>query len=83
MGILGLTHDEQGAALEKFPVTIKVAIGEAPDPDVEDSQPTRSFSFSLQEKGHAWWIGVLGAVVGNCGGVRRETDEIRRDLSPR
>jgi hypothetical protein len=30
MGILGLTHDENGAALEKLPVTIKVAIGEGP-----------------------------------------------------
>ena len=28
MGILGLTHDENGTALEKLPVTIKVAIGE-------------------------------------------------------
>jgi len=27
MGILGLTHDENGEALEKLPVTIKVAIG--------------------------------------------------------
>jgi single-stranded DNA-binding protein len=27
MGILGLTHDENGSALEKLPVTIKVAIG--------------------------------------------------------
>ncbi len=32
MGILGLTHDENGAALEKLPVTIKVAIGEGPEP---------------------------------------------------
>jgi len=28
MGILGLTHDEKGVALEKLPVAIKVAIGE-------------------------------------------------------
>jgi hypothetical protein len=27
MGILGLTYDENGSALEKLPVTIKVAIG--------------------------------------------------------
>jgi hypothetical protein len=32
MGILGLTHNENGAALEKLPVTIKVAIGEGPEP---------------------------------------------------
>ena len=30
MGVLGLTHDENGAALEKLPVTIKVAVGEGP-----------------------------------------------------
>ncbi len=33
MGILGLTHDENGVALEKLPVTMKVAIGEGPDPE--------------------------------------------------
>ncbi len=32
MGILGLTHDENGTALEKLPVTMKVAIGEGPEP---------------------------------------------------
>ena len=31
MGILGLTHDENGAALEKLPLTTKVAIGEGLD----------------------------------------------------
>ena len=59
MGILGLTHDEQGAALEKFPVTIKVAIGEAPDPDVEDSHPRALFHFLFKRKvmrgGSVYW----------------------------
>jgi hypothetical protein len=50
MGILGLTHDEHGTALEKFPVAIKVAIGEAPDPDVEDSSPRALFHFLFKRK---------------------------------
>jgi len=59
MGILGLTHDEHGAALEKFPVAIKVAIGEAPDPDVEDSNPRALFHFLFKRKvmrgGSVYW----------------------------
>ncbi|HEV3481739.1 MAG TPA: hypothetical protein VGR97_05350 [Candidatus Acidoferrales bacterium] len=50
MGILGLTHDERGAALEKFPVAIKVAIGEGPDPDIEDSSPRALFHFGFKRK---------------------------------
>jgi hypothetical protein len=59
MGILGLTHDEHGAALEKLPVTIKVAIGEGPDPDVENSNPRALFHFVFKRKvmrgGSVYW----------------------------
>jgi hypothetical protein len=59
MGILGLTHDEHGTALEKFPVAIKVAIGEGPDPDVEDSGPRALFHFVFKKKvmrgGSVYW----------------------------
>ncbi|MGA9883482.1 MAG: hypothetical protein WBQ34_07175 [Candidatus Acidiferrales bacterium] len=50
MGILGLTHDEHGAALEKLPVAIKVAIGEGPDPDDENSDPRALFHFVFKRK---------------------------------
>jgi Recombination directionality factor-like len=50
MAILGLTHDENGAALEKLPVTIKVAIGEGPDPDDESSNPRALFHFVFKRK---------------------------------
>jgi hypothetical protein len=59
MGILGLTHNEHGAALEKFPVAIKVAIGEGPDPDIEDSSPRALFHFAFKRKvmraGSVYW----------------------------
>ena len=50
MGILGLTHDENGAALEKLPVTIKVAIGEGPEPGNGNSQPRRLDHFIFKRK---------------------------------
>jgi len=50
MGILGLTHDENGEALEKLPVTIKVAIGEGPTPDDETSSPRALFHFVFKRK---------------------------------
>jgi recombination directionality factor gp3-like protein len=50
MGILGLTHDENGVALEKLPVTIKVAIGEGPDPGIENSHPRRLDHFVFKRK---------------------------------
>lgn len=50
MGILGLTHDENGAALEKLPVTIKVAIGEGPEPGNGNSQPRRLDHFVFKRK---------------------------------
>lgn len=50
MGILGLTHDENGAALEKLPVTIKVAIGEGPAPDDETSSPRALFHFVFKRR---------------------------------
>lgn len=50
MGILGLTHDENGAALEKLPVTIKVAIGEGPTAEDEDSSPRALFHFVFKRK---------------------------------
>jgi len=50
MAILGLTHDENGAALEKLPVTIKVAIGEGPEPGNENSHPRRLDHFVFKRK---------------------------------
>jgi len=50
MGILGLTHDENGSALEKLPVTIKVAIGEGPAPDDENSSPRALFHFVFKRR---------------------------------
>jgi Recombination directionality factor-like len=50
MGILGLTHDENGSALEKLPVTIKVAIGEGPTPDDENSSPRALFHFVFKRR---------------------------------
>ena len=59
MGILGLTHDEKGAALEKLPVAIKVAIGEGPDPDDETGNPRALFHFVFKRKimrgGSVYW----------------------------
>jgi hypothetical protein len=50
MGILGLTHDENGAAFEKLPVTIKVAIGEGPEPGKENGHPRRLDHFVFKRK---------------------------------
>lgn len=50
MGILGLTHDESGAALEKLPVTIKVAIGEGPEPGQENGHPRKLDHFVFKRK---------------------------------
>ena len=50
MGILGLTHDENGAALEKLPVTIKIAIGEGPEPGKENGHPRRLDHFVFKRK---------------------------------
>jgi hypothetical protein len=50
MGILGLTHDENGAALEKLPVTIKVAIGEGPTPDDQNGSPRALFHFVFKRR---------------------------------
>ncbi len=50
MGILGLTHDENGEALKKLPVTIKVAIGEGPTADDENSSPRALFHFVFKRK---------------------------------
>ena len=50
MGILGLTHDENGTALEKLPVTIKVAIGEGPEPGNGNSHPRRLDHFVFKRK---------------------------------
>jgi Recombination directionality factor-like len=59
MGILGLTHDEKGVALEKLPVAIKVAIGEGPDPDDENGNPRALFHFVFKRKvmrgGSVYW----------------------------
>jgi hypothetical protein len=50
MGILGLTHDQSGVALEKLPVAIKVAIGEAPEPGSQNSHPKRLDHFIFKRK---------------------------------
>lgn len=50
MGILGLTHDENGAALEKLPVAIKVAIGEGPAAEDENSSPRALFHFVFKRR---------------------------------
>jgi len=50
MGILGLTHDENGSALEKLPVTIKVAIGEGPEPGNQNDHPRRLDHFVFKHK---------------------------------
>jgi hypothetical protein len=50
MGILGLTHKENGAALEKLPVTIKVAIGEGPTPEDENGSPRALFHFVFKRR---------------------------------
>jgi Recombination directionality factor-like len=50
MGILGLTHDENGTAFEKLPVTIKVAIGEGPEPGNGNSHPRRLDHFVFKRK---------------------------------
>ncbi len=50
MGILGLTHDETGVALERLPVTIKVAIGEGPQPGEQNGHPRRLDHFVFKRK---------------------------------
>lgn len=50
MGILGLTHDESGMALEKLPITIKVAIGEGPEPGNGNSHPRRLDHFVFKRR---------------------------------
>ncbi|HTU33685.1 MAG TPA: hypothetical protein VMF66_07775 [Candidatus Acidoferrum sp.] len=50
MAILGLTHDESGAALERLPVTVKVAIGEGPEPGNGNSHPRRLDHFVFKRK---------------------------------
>ena len=50
MGILGLTHDESGVALEKLPITIKVAIGEGPEPGNGNSHPRRLDHFVFKRR---------------------------------
>lgn len=50
MAILGLTHDETGAALEKVPVTIKVAIGEGPDAGDKNGRPRKLDHFVFKRK---------------------------------
>jgi Recombination directionality factor-like len=50
MGILGLTHDENGSALEKLPVTIKVAIGDGPEPGNATAHPRRLDHFVFKRK---------------------------------
>jgi hypothetical protein len=50
MGILGLTHDDNGEALERLPVAIKVAIGEGPQPGDQNGHPRRLAHFVFKRK---------------------------------
>lgn len=50
MGILGLTHDDTGAAFQTLPVRLKVAIGEGPDPGNEKSHPIPLDHFVFKRK---------------------------------
>ncbi len=50
MGILGLTHDENGTALEKLPVRVKVAIGEGPEPGSQNGHPRKLDHFVFKRK---------------------------------
>src|SRR5690348_5367621 len=50
MAILGLTHDETGAALENLPVTIKVAIGEGPDAGDQNGHPRKLDHFIFKRR---------------------------------
>jgi hypothetical protein len=50
MGILGLTHDENGVAFARLPVTSKVAIGEGPQPGEQNGHPRRLDHFVFKRK---------------------------------
>jgi hypothetical protein len=50
MGILGLTHDENGSPLEKLPVTLKIAIGEGPEPGKENGHPRKLDHFVFKRR---------------------------------
>lgn len=50
MGILGLTHNEEGIAVQRLPVSIKVAIGEGPDPNDSHSYPKKLDHFVFKRK---------------------------------
>jgi hypothetical protein len=50
MGILGLTHDEKGLAVQRLPVSIKVAIGEGPDPSNPNGFPKKLDHFVFKRK---------------------------------
>lgn len=52
MGILGLTHDDHGSALQRLPVAIKLAIGRGPDETKGRKHPERldHFIFCTRNK---------------------------------
>lgn len=51
MGIIGLTHSETGAVIERLPVSVKVSIGTGPDPRAGQSgHPQKLDHFLLQRK---------------------------------
>jgi hypothetical protein len=50
MSILGLTHDEHGHAVQRLPVSIKVAIGEGPDPSDPSGFPRKVDHFLFKRK---------------------------------
>ncbi|MFZ0520086.1 MAG: hypothetical protein WAL95_03630 [Candidatus Acidiferrales bacterium] len=50
MGILGLTHDKNGSALERLPIRIKVAIGEGPQPGNRSNHPRKLDHFVFKRK---------------------------------
>lgn len=51
MGILNLTHDDHGSALQRLPVGIKLAIGEPPAADDPKGHPKRLDHFVFKRRG--------------------------------
>jgi hypothetical protein len=50
MAIAGLTHNATGDAIQRLPVSIKVAIGEGPDPKDSKSHPKKLDHFVFKRK---------------------------------
>ena len=83
MGILGLTHDENGTALEKLPVTIKVAIGEGPEPGSENGPSAQAGSFRFQTENASRARRSVGTGPGDRSSTWREADRTGNHLPQR